>query len=136
MIKFKEAGNGHFIRISLDEEGNELSRTATFSEASKPKTMGAGFFAEKNKWVEDGGVVEAQYTAEEQTAKDQAEAEKDLGSQQDLCQRYLNETDYKLLSDFEYQDDVPALLVLRIEWKRIIKSDQTEAVPDKPYEDP
>ena len=75
MIKFKEAGNGNFIRISLDEDGEELSRTATFSEKSKPKTMGAGFFTEKLAWEEAGNVVEPQYTVEEQAAKDQSEAD-------------------------------------------------------------
>lgn len=56
-----------------------------------------------------------------------------LESQKSTCIQYLKETDYMLLDDFEYQADVPAIKVIRLEWKRIIKSDQIEEVPEKPF---
>lgn len=136
MAKFKHAGNGNFIRISTDGNGNELpeTKTAPFGPNDKPGTMGAGFFAEKEAWVEAGGVVEDQFTATEQTAKDQAEAEQALDSQKSTCLQLLRESDYKSLSDWPY----PA--ADKTQWKNfrtalriIINSDQMETIPDKPF---
>ncbi len=70
-IKFREAGNGQFIKIFLDDIGNELSRTATFSETNKPKTMGAGLWNEMQEWLKiSGNEIEPQFTTEEQVVKD------------------------------------------------------------------
>ena len=130
MIKYKEAGNGQYIKITLDESGNELSRSASFSENSKPKTMGAGFYQE----ILDSGLeIEPQYTAEELEQKEVDDLAQDIENQKSRSQGFLKATDYKLLSDFEFQDDVSALKILRLEWKRIIKSDQLETVPEKPF---
>ncbi len=67
MIKYKEDGNGHYIKITLDEAGNELTRSASFGEKSKPKTMGAGFYKEM---IDSGLEIEPQYTAEELVEKE------------------------------------------------------------------
>lgn len=76
MTRYKEAGNGEFVRISTDESGKELSRTASFGPKNKPDTMGAGFYAEMLEWDKvEGNEIEPQYTAEEQAAKDQEESD-------------------------------------------------------------
>lgn len=67
MVKYKEAGSGQYIKISLDENGDELSKSASFSENNKPKTMGAGFYQEM---LDSGLEIEPQYTAEEMVEKE------------------------------------------------------------------
>ncbi len=129
-IKFKEAGNGEFIKISLGENGQELSRSASFGPKSKPLTMGAGFYKEM---IDSGLEIEPQYTAEELEQKEVDDLDQAIENQKSQSQGFLKATDYKLLPDFEYQDDVPALKILRLEWKRIIKSNQLETVPEKPF---
>lgn len=57
----------------------------------------------------------------------------DLTGQKAACQQNLKDTDYMLLSDFEYKEDLPNLLILRADWKRIIKSDKLETIPPKPF---
>ncbi len=130
MIKYKEAGNGEFIKIGLDENGQELSRSASFGPKNKPKTMGAGFY---QKMLDSSLEIETQYTAEELEQKEADDLDQAIENQKSQSHGFLKETDYKLLSDFEYQEDVPQLLILRLEWKRIIKSDQLETVPEKPF---
>ncbi len=130
MKKYKEAGNGHYIKITLDENGNELSRSASFGENDKPLTMGAGFYQEM---IDSGLEIEPQYTVEEQAQKDIDDSAQAIENQKSQSRGFLKATDYKLLSDFEFQEDVPQLLTLRAEWKRIIKSDQLETVPEKPF---
>lgn len=71
-IKYKEAGNGWFIKIFLDDEGNEQGRTASFADG---KGSGTGLTKEMQDWIDAGNEVEPQYTAEEQAAKDQADAD-------------------------------------------------------------
>lgn len=77
MAKFKEAGNGQFVRYSTDENGNKIpgTETATFSESNKPKTSGAGLWREKIEWEAKGNVVEPQFTAEQLAAKEAEETE-------------------------------------------------------------
>ena len=70
-IKFKEAGNGWFIKIFLDNEGNEISRTASFKNG---KGSGIGLYNEMQAWEAAGNTIEPQFTTEEQAAKE-AEAE-------------------------------------------------------------
>lgn len=75
MIKYKEAGNGQFIKITIDENQKEI-KSASFGPNSKPKTMGAGFYKEMQEYLKTPGTtVEAQYTPEEQTIKDEKEAD-------------------------------------------------------------
>ena len=93
--------------------------------------MGAGFWQEYLKWIDEGNVVEPQYTTKELMERAAAEAARALESQRNACLKNLGETDYKLLSDFEYQGDVPKIKALRDEWKRILKSDKLETVPEK-----
>lgn len=99
MIKFKHAGNGHFVRFSTDENGNEIlgTRTASFSEASKPKTMGAGFWQGKKEWEAAGNVVESQYTAEEQAEKETKDTIDLILSKNAEARSYLNDTDWKVI---------------------------------------
>ncbi len=130
MIKYKEAGNGQYIKISFDKDGNELSPSASFGPKSKPLTMGAGFYQEM---LDSGLEIEPQYTAVELVEKEANDLDQAIENQKSQSQGFLKATDYKLLSDFEYQDDVSALKILRLEWKRIIKSDQLETVPEKPF---
>ena len=75
MIKFKEAGNGYFIRISIDEEGKETSRTPSFNHG-KPGTSAFGYFKEMQEWEAAGNKIEPQFTAEEFAERESEEAEK------------------------------------------------------------
>lgn len=125
IIYYKEAPNGG--RIKIDNFGN---KSASFNQKNSPER-----WAESEKFIAEGAVLEPEVTEVEQAAKESKEAADAIQAQKDLCQKYLDETDYKLLSDFEYQDDVPALKILRIEWKRIRKSDQIETVSVKPFKE-
>ena len=129
-IKYKGAGNGEFKKITLDENGQEIEWSASFGPNNKPKTMGAGFYKEM---IDSGLEIEPQYTAEELEQKEADDLDQAIENQKSQCQGFLKATDYKLLSDFEFQDDVSALKIIRAEWKRIIKSDQLETVPEKPF---
>ncbi len=127
-MKYKHAESpGYFYKI--DELGN---KSASFNEG-KPKTSAAGMFKEMQAWIAAGNEIELQYTAEELEQKEADDLDQVIENQKSQSQGYLKATDYKLLSDFEYQEDVPQLLILRAEWKRIIKSDQLETVPEKPF---
>ncbi len=127
-MKYKHAeAPGYYYKI--DDLGN---KSASFNEG-KPKTSAAGMYKEMKIWEDAGGVIEPQYTAEELKQKEADDLDQAIENQKSRCRGFLKATDYKLLPDFEFQDDVPALLILRIEWKRIIKSDQLETVPEKPF---
>ena len=127
-MKYKHAETlGYFYKI--DELGN---KSASFNEG-KPKTSAAGLYKEMKEWEAAGGVIEPQYTAEELEQKEADDLDQAMENQKSQSRVFLKATDYKLLSDFEYQEDVPQLLILRAEWKRIIKSDQLETVPEKPF---
>ncbi len=107
----------------IDDSGN---KTQSFYK-------GSGFYKEMQAWEAAGGVIEPQYTAEELEQKESDDLAKTIENQKSQSREFLKATDYKLLPDFEYQDDVPALKTLRLEWKRIIKSDQLETVPEKSF---
>ncbi len=127
-MKYKYAeAPGYYYKI--DDLGNKGS---SFNEG-KPKTSALGMYKEMMLWVEAGGVIEPQYTAEELEKKEADDLDQAIENQKSQCRGFLKATDYKLLSDFEYGDDVSALKILRLEWKRIIKSDQLETVPEKPF---
>ena len=66
-IKFKEAGNGWFIKLFLDENGNEVSRTPSFKNG---KGSGTGLYKEMQAYVKAGNKIEPQYTSEEQAQKE------------------------------------------------------------------
>ncbi len=124
-MKYKHAeAPGYYYKI--DELGN---KSASFNKG-KPGTMGAGFYKEM---IDSGLEIEPQYTVEELEQKEIDDLDQAIENQKSQSQGFLKATDYKLLSDFEFQDDVPALKILRLEWKRIIKSDQLETVPEKPF---
>ena len=125
-IKYKEAeAPGWFYKIDI-VAGSKIS----FADG---KGSGTGLFQEMQAWIAAGNEVEPQYTAEELEQKEADDLDQAIENQKSQCQGFLKATDYKLLSDFEFQDDVPALKILRLEWKRIIKSDQLETVPKKPF---
>lgn len=56
-----------------------------------------------------------------------------LTDQKETCIQNLKDTDYMLLSDFEYKEDLPDLLIKRSDWKRILKSDKLEEMPPKTF---
>ncbi len=127
-MKYKHAeAPGYYYKI--DDLGN---KSASFNEG-KPKTSAAGMYKEMQAWVAAGNGIEPQYTAEELEQKEADDLDQAKENQKSQCQGFLKATDYKLLPDFEYQEDVPALKILRLEWKRIIKSNQLETVPEKPF---
>ncbi len=127
-MKYKHAEiPGYYYKI--DELGN---KSASFNKG-KPKTSALGMYKEMQAWIAAGNKIEPQYTAEELEQKEADDLEQAIENQKSQSRGFLKATDYKLLSDFEYQEDVPQLLTLRAEWKRIIKSDQLEIVPEKPF---
>ncbi len=128
-MRYKHAeAPGYYYKI--DELGN---KSASFNEG-KPKTAAAGMWNEMQKWLLiPGNEIEPQYTAEELEQKEIDDLDQAIENQKSQSRVFLKATDYKLLSDFEFQDDVSALKILRLEWKRIIKSDQLETVPEKPF---
>ncbi|MCK5615450.1 hypothetical protein KAR91_77015 [Candidatus Pacearchaeota archaeon] len=71
-IKYKEAGNSWFIKIFLNDKGNEVSRTPSFADG---KGAGTGLFKEMKAWVEAGNKIESQFTAEELAEKEKAESD-------------------------------------------------------------
>lgn len=129
-VKYKEAGNGWFIKIFLDDEGNEQSRTSSFADG---KGSGTGLAKEMQAWIEDGGVVEPQYTAEEQAAKDQAEAANAIDATKSICIRYLNDSEIHVSNDPPYPNDVQAWTDKRTEWRTILRSGVAQEVPEKPF---
>lgn len=120
---YKEAGNGEIIK--LDDKGN---KSPSFNKKNSP-----GLWKEMQVFIDAGGVVEPQFTPEEQEAKEALEDQQALESQKSTCIRNLNDTDYKLLEDFEYPEDVAKIKADRLEWKRIVKSDKLETVPENTF---
>lgn len=130
MTKYKEAGNDHFIKIFLDEQGNELTRTASFKNG---RGSGTGLHAEMIAWQENGGVIEPLETAEEITEREAEEAAGAIQSTKNLCIKNLNDSEIHVTNDPPYPDDVQEWIDKRAEWRTILKSGTAQAVPDKPY---
>ncbi len=126
-IKYKKGElPGSFYKIN---GGTKIS----FNSKAKKGTTGYGMYKEMKIWEAAGGIIEPQYTAEELEQKEADDLDQAAENQKSQSRGFLKATDYKLLPDFEFQDDVPALKILRAEWKRIIKSDQLETIPEKPF---
>jgi len=116
-IKFKEAeSEDWFYKIDL----------ASDSKISFPKKH--GYYQEMLAWVEAGNEIEPQFTTEELEQKEADGLKNSIKSQKSKCLRLLKESDYKLLDDFEYPDDLEQIKADRIEWKRIIKSNKIEKI--------
>jgi hypothetical protein len=129
MIKFKH-GESDTIFYKVDTAtGQKIS----FSSNAKPKTSGWGMNKEMQVWVAEGNTIEDQFTAEELAQKDADDQIQLLENQQQICKQNLKDTDYALLPDHEFPEDVPEIKLRRIEWKRIIKSSKIETIPDKPF---
>jgi len=127
-IKYKETGNNWFIKIFLDENGNEVSRTPSFSEKNSP-----GLVKEMQAWEKTGGIIEPQFTAEELAAKEIEETEQALKTTKSTCIRYLNESEIHVSNDPPYPDDAQTWKDKRKEWRTILKSGTTQKVPEKPF---
>lgn len=67
-IKYKEAGNGEFVTIFLDESEKEASRTPSWNKKNKP-----GYYKEMMAWVEAGNTIEPQFTVAELAEKENKE---------------------------------------------------------------
>jgi len=130
MLKYKEAGNGWFIKIFLDENGIEVSRTASFADG---KGSGTGLFKEMQAWIKAGNTIEPQFTAEELKAKEAEETEQALKTTKSTCIRYLNESEIHVSNDPPYPDDAQTWKDKRKEWRTILKSGTTQKVPEKPF---
>jgi hypothetical protein len=93
MIKYKEAGNDWFIKIFLDEKGEESSRTPSFCKKSSP-----GLYAEMEAWQKAGGVIEPQFTETELEAKAAKEAEDAIENQKQTLLSLISSNEYHLIS--------------------------------------
>ena len=129
-IKFKEAGNNWFIKIFLDEEGNEASKTPSFKDG---KGSGTGLYKEMKAWEAAGNIIEKQYTANELVQKESSDLQKVIESQRSVCIQLLNESECKVGGDPPYPDDVEAWKSVRVKWRDIIKNESIETIPDKPF---
>lgn len=68
----------------------------SFRSTDKPKTAGAYMYLEFLKWQVNGGVVEPQYTAEEQTVKEDKDAADLIVSKNAEARAFLTDTDWKV----------------------------------------
>lgn len=129
-LRYKEAGNDWFIKIFLDESGNETGRTASFADG---KGSGTGLFKEMQAWQDLGNQVEPQYTAEELAAKEAEEATNAIAATKSTCIRYLNESEIHVSNDPPYPDDIQTWKDKRKEWRTVLKSGFAQEVPEKPF---
>lgn len=128
-VKFKEAGNGWYVKIFLDETGKESSRTPSWNKKVKP-----GYYEEMKAWEKRGNVVEPQYTIEEWSKKKNKEKEQKLEAQKEVGVELLNKTQHKIGGDYDKQkEDVDKWLVWRAEVKSIIRSSVLRPFPPEPF---
>lgn len=130
-IKYKKAGSDWFIKIFLDDKEKEISRTPSFANG---KGSGTGLYQEMMAWVEVGNKVEPLYTTEEFAEKEINDLHIVLDSQKIQCIQLLKESDYKILTDSPFSNiDKAAWKTYRSQLRVIIKSNQIEEVPKKPF---
>ena len=114
------AAKGWFWQI------DELDNKTEFNQKNRPK-----MYEEMQAWVAKGNEIEPIYNEEELAAKELKEDEQALESQKSTCIQNLKDTDYKLLEDFEFPEDLEKVKADRVEWKRIAKSNKLETIPEK-----
>lgn len=129
-IKFKEAGNNWYIKIFLDKNGNEKSKTPSFANG---KGSGSGLFKEMQAWVEAGNVIEPQFTAKELKQKKAADSQSALDHQKATCIQLLNDSEKAVSNDPPYPDDIAKWKTFRGKLRTILKSDAIVAIPNKPF---
>jgi hypothetical protein len=124
-MKYKHAeSEGWYYYI--DEAGN---KSPSWNAKNKPV-----MFAQMQEWEAAGNEIEPKETAEEQTAREAAEAAQALEAQPAICKRLLDETQHTVNGDYDYpQTDVDKYKVWRVELKRIMRSDKIEIIPEKPF---
>lgn len=93
----------------------------------------SGLVKEMQAWIDAGNEIEPEFTTEELTEKEVANLQLDLESQRSKCTQLLKDSDKKINGDWPYQDDIPAWLAVRQQWRDIIKSGQIEDIPEKPF---
>lgn len=120
-IKFKEAGNGWYFKIDLDS-GDKINF---------PKKH--GYYKEMQAWVEAGNEIEPQYTSDELAQKESEDMQNAIESQRQNCIQLLNESEKSVSNDPPYPDDIEIWKTIREQWRDIIKSDQIESIPEKPF---
>ena len=125
-IKYKHAeSEGWFYKISLDENGVEISRTGAFK-----KGQGNGYYQEM---IASGKEIEPQYTPEELVQKEIDDLQNSIDGQRSQCIQLLNDSEKCVSMDPPYPDDVPVWTAARAQWRTILKSENLETIPDKPF---
>jgi len=123
-IKFKEAeAPGWIYKIDL------VAGTKQSFDVKKR----TGLAQEMQAWIEAGNEVESQYTAGELAEKESNDLQNALENQRAQCLQLLNDSDKKSNADWPYPDDIPAWIAIRTQWRDIIKSNQLEDIPEKPF---
>lgn len=121
-IKFKNAeSKGWFYKVDL----------LTGQKISFPKKH--GYYAEMLAWVAAGNEIEPQFTAEELTEKEANDFGTSLESQKATCIQLLNDSEKAVSNDPPYPDDIESWKTFRASLRVILKSDQLETVPKKPF---
>lgn len=129
-IKFKEAGNNWFVKIFLDENGNEESRTPSFTNG---KGSGSGLYKEMQAYVAAGNKIEPQFTAEELGQKEIDDLQNALDSQKAICIQLLNDSEKAVSNDPPYPNDIAKWKTFRGKLRTILKSDAIVTIPNKPF---
>ena len=121
-IKFKETGSKDwFEKIDL----------LTGQKISFPKKH--GYYQEMLAWVAAENEIEPQYTEEELAEKESNDFGTSLESQKASCIQLLNDSEKAVSNDPPYPEDVEAWKTFRASLRVIMKSDQLETVPKKPF---
>ncbi len=98
----------------------KVNEDGTFSDYIEGENWSA-----YSDWLKDGN--KAQPMTEEELGII------DLKLQRAECQKLLDDSDKKIVSDTPYPDDIPAWTEVRTQWRTIIKSNQIETIPEPPF---
>ena len=123
-IKFKHSVVGRIKKIDV--------LTGQVMAEFNPKKR-EGLNKELESWIDAGNEIEDQYTPEEQTQKDSDDAQNALDSQKSQCIQLLNDSEKSVSNDPPYPNDIETWKTARQQWRDIVKSNQIETIPDKPF---
>ena len=121
-IKFKKTGS---------EDWFEKIDLLTGKKISFPKKH--GYYTEMLAWVAAENEIEPQFTTEELSEKEANDFGTALESQKATCIQLLNDSEKAVSNDPPYPDDIEAWKTFRASLRAILKSDQLETVPKKPF---
>ena len=94
---------------------------------------GTRYVEDLEKYLAEGNEIEPQFTVEELAAKEAAEAKQALESQKRTCENLLDQTQYIVAGDCDFdQADIDKYKAWRVEIKKIMRSEILQEIPEKP----